>query len=63
MVGSGNKIVFERILTDGTGSLRVVIPLELARTLSFHAGETVKIWLEKDRILIQRKVEQIGVKH
>lgn len=63
MVELKRKIVFERILTDGTGSLRVVIPLELAKTLDFHAGETVQIWLEENHVIISKKVEQIGSEH
>jgi AbrB family looped-hinge helix DNA binding protein len=55
MVGQKNKIKFERILTNGTGSLRVVIPLELAKALDYRAGETVEIWLENDKIIIKRK--------
>ena len=63
MVETNKRIVFERVLTDGTGSLRVVIPLELAKTLDFHAGETVEIWLENNHIAVQKKVEQIGTEH
>jgi antitoxin component of MazEF toxin-antitoxin module len=55
MVVRENKIKFERVLTDGTGSLRVVIPLELVRALDYHAGETVEIWLEGDKIIVKRK--------
>jgi len=55
MVAQRNKIKFERVLTDGTGSLRVVIPFELAKALNYRAGETVEIWLENDRIIIRRK--------
>jgi len=55
MVGKKNRVKFERILTDGTGSLRVVVPLELAKTLDYHVGETVEIWLEGDRIIVRRK--------
>jgi len=55
MVVAKNKIKFERVLTDGTGSLRVVIPFELAKALDYHAGEVVEIWLENDRIIVRRK--------
>jgi antitoxin component of MazEF toxin-antitoxin module len=55
MVASKNRVKFERILTNGTGSLRVVIPLELAKALDYHAGETVEIWLEDDKIVMRRK--------
>jgi len=55
MVVEKNKVKFERILTDGTGSLRVVIPLELAKALNYHVGEVVEIWLEGDRIIVRRK--------
>jgi len=55
MVVKKNKIKFERVLTNGTGSLRVVVPLELARALDYHAGETVEIWLEGDKIIVRRK--------
>jgi len=58
MVERDKKVIFERVLTDGTGSLRVVIPLELAKTLNFRAGETVEIWLEEDRIIVQKKGEK-----
>lgn len=57
MVDQKNKVKFERRLTNGTGSLRIVIPLELAKALDYHAGETVEIWLEDDKIMIRRKDE------
>lgn len=55
MAAGRNKIKFERVLTNGTGSLRVVIPLELARALNYHAGDTMEIWLESDKIIVRRK--------
>ena len=47
-------VKFKRKITDGSGSLRIVIPPAIAETLALKAGDVVKIWVENDKILVSR---------
>jgi len=50
------KVVFERKIQKATpeGGYRVALPSELVEALKLKAGDSVKIFLEKGRIIIEK---------
>jgi bifunctional DNA-binding transcriptional regulator/antitoxin component of YhaV-PrlF toxin-antitoxin module len=50
-----NRVVFERKLSNSTGSIRLVIPPEIVRALGLKPGNKVELWVEGDRIVVGKK--------
>jgi hypothetical protein len=47
--------IFERRITDSTGSMRLVIPPEIARGLKLIPGDVVSLWMEGDCVVFRKK--------
>jgi len=51
------KPTFSRKIIDNHGSLQVTIPKEIAKNLNLKNGDLMVIWLEKDKITMQKALE------
>lgn len=47
--------IFQRKITDSTGSMRLVIPPEITRGLNLTPGDLVLIWMEGDNVVFRKK--------
>ena len=48
-------IVFERVVQETSGQLRVNIPLEVCRSLKIKKGDLVLIQLDNHHVIITKK--------
>jgi len=47
------KPIFSRKLIDNHGSLQITIPKDIAKKLNLKSSDSMVIWLEKDKIVMQ----------